>query len=126
MTSVSACIVVKLLRELQPAATNVAVLVNPSAPPITEQFMRTLQAAAPALGMELHVMQLSTDRDLDGAHKAAARQSLSGIPCTTALELTSNNGATSGAAFVALAPAMTAVLAIPDLQQAKALLDKLD
>jgi len=31
-------------------------------------------------------MQVSTDRDLDGAHKAAARQSLSGIPCTTALE----------------------------------------
>ena len=71
---------------MQPAATNIAVLVNPSAPPITEQFMRALQAAAPALGMELHVMQVSTDCDLDGAHKAAARQSLSGIPCTTALE----------------------------------------
>jgi putative tryptophan/tyrosine transport system substrate-binding protein len=55
----------ELLRELLPSATNVAVLVNPSAPAITEQFMGVLQAAAPALGMQLHVMQVSTDRDLD-------------------------------------------------------------
>jgi putative ABC transport system substrate-binding protein len=50
---------------LLPAATNIAVLVNPSSPAITEQFMHALQAAAPPLGMLLHVMQASTDRDLD-------------------------------------------------------------
>jgi putative tryptophan/tyrosine transport system substrate-binding protein len=55
----------ELLRELLPTASNIAVLVNPSAPAITEQFMRALQAAAPALGMQLHVMQASTDHDLD-------------------------------------------------------------
>ncbi len=55
----------ELLREMLPAATNIAVLVNPSAPAVTEQFMRNLQAAAPALGMQLHVVQASTDRDLD-------------------------------------------------------------
>jgi putative ABC transport system substrate-binding protein len=55
----------ELLRELLPAATIIAVLVNPSAPTITEQFMRDLQAAAPALGMQLHVLHASTDRDLD-------------------------------------------------------------
>jgi len=55
----------ELLREFLPAATNIAVLVNPSAPAVTEQFMRNLQAAAPALGMQLHVVQASTDRDLD-------------------------------------------------------------
>jgi putative ABC transport system substrate-binding protein len=55
----------ELLRELLPAATNIAVLVNPSAPALTEQFMGNLQAAAPALGMQLHVVQASTDRDLD-------------------------------------------------------------
>jgi putative ABC transport system substrate-binding protein len=55
----------ELLRELLPAATIIAVLVNPSAPAVTEQFMRGLQAAAPALGMELHVLHASTDRDLD-------------------------------------------------------------
>ena len=55
----------ELLRELLPAATNIAVLVNPSAPAITEQFMRALQAAAPALGMQLHVLHASTDSELD-------------------------------------------------------------
>ena len=55
----------ELLRELLPAATNITVLVNPSAPAITEQFMGDLQAAAPALGMQLHVLHASTDRDLD-------------------------------------------------------------
>ena len=60
----------ELLRELLPAATIIAVLVNPSAPAITEQFMRTVQAAAPALGMQLHVLQASTDHDLDTAFVA--------------------------------------------------------
>jgi putative ABC transport system substrate-binding protein len=55
----------ELLRELLPAATIIAILVNPSAPAITAQFMRALQAAAPALGMQLHVLHASTDRDLD-------------------------------------------------------------
>jgi putative ABC transport system substrate-binding protein len=55
----------ELLRELLPAATNIAVLVNPSAPAITEQFIRDLQAAAAPLGMQLNVLQASTDRDLD-------------------------------------------------------------
>src|SRR5947199_1292051 len=60
----------ELLRELLPAATNIAVLVNPSAPALTEQFMRDLQGAAPALGMQLHVVQASSDRDLDTAFAA--------------------------------------------------------
>jgi putative tryptophan/tyrosine transport system substrate-binding protein len=53
----------ELLRELLPSATIIAVLVNPSAPTITEQFMRVLQSAAHTLGMHLHVMQARTDRD---------------------------------------------------------------
>src|SRR6266852_3830502 len=55
----------ELLRELMPKATIIAVLVNPSAPAITEQFMGDLQAAAPALGMQLHVLHASTERDFD-------------------------------------------------------------
>jgi ABC-type uncharacterized transport system substrate-binding protein len=55
----------ELLRELLPAATMIAVLVNPSAPTLTEQFLGALRAAAPALGMQLHVLHASTDRDLD-------------------------------------------------------------
>jgi ABC-type uncharacterized transport system substrate-binding protein len=55
----------ELLRELMPAATTIAVLVDPSSPAVTEQFLRDLQAAAPALGMQLHVLQASTERDFD-------------------------------------------------------------
>ena len=66
----------QLLRELLPAATNVAVLVNPSALAITEQFMGNLQAAAPALGMQLHVVQVSTDHDLDTVFAALRADAL--------------------------------------------------
>jgi putative tryptophan/tyrosine transport system substrate-binding protein len=66
----------ELLRELLPAATTIAVLVNPSAPAVTEQFLRSLQAAAPALGMQLHVMHASTDRDLDTVFAALRADAL--------------------------------------------------
>jgi putative ABC transport system substrate-binding protein len=55
----------ELLRELMPKATIIAVLVNPTSRVLTEQFLRALQAAAPALGMRLHVLHASTERDLD-------------------------------------------------------------
>jgi len=66
----------ELLRELMPAATNIAVLVNPSAPAVTEQFIGALQAAAPALGMQLHVLQASTDHDLDTVFAALRADAL--------------------------------------------------
>jgi len=66
----------ELLRELLPAATNIAVLVNPSAPALTEQFVGNLQAAAPALGMQLHVVQASTDHDLDTVFAALRADAL--------------------------------------------------
>jgi putative ABC transport system substrate-binding protein len=66
----------QLLRELLPAATIIAVLVNPSAPAVTEQFMRGLQVAAPALGMQLHVLHASTDRDLDTVFAALRADAL--------------------------------------------------
>ena len=60
----------ELVRELLPAAANIAVLVNPNAPAITEQLLRNMQAAASALGMQLHVLRASTDDDLDAAFAA--------------------------------------------------------
>jgi putative tryptophan/tyrosine transport system substrate-binding protein len=66
----------QLLRELLPAATIIAVLVNHSAPAVTEQYLRDLQAAAPALGMQLHVLQASTDHDLDTVFAALRADAL--------------------------------------------------
>jgi putative tryptophan/tyrosine transport system substrate-binding protein len=66
----------ELLRELLPAATNIAVLVDPSAPAITEQFISALGAAAPALGMQLHVLHASSDRELDTVFAALRADAL--------------------------------------------------
>jgi len=54
----------ELLHELLPTATIIAVLVNPTSP-TTEPFLRALRPAARALGLQLHVLNASTDRDFD-------------------------------------------------------------
>jgi putative ABC transport system substrate-binding protein len=53
------------LRELVPTATIIAVLVNPTSPAIAEPFLRDLRAAARTLGLQLHVLQASTERHFD-------------------------------------------------------------
>src|SRR5258708_18138179 len=56
---------VELLHELLPSATLIAVLVNPTNPTIGEPFVRDLEAAARTLGLKLHVLHASTERDFD-------------------------------------------------------------
>src|SRR5262245_17866722 len=55
----------ELLHELLPAATTIAMLVNPTTPSVAEPSSRALQAAARALGLQLHVLHASTERDFD-------------------------------------------------------------
>jgi putative tryptophan/tyrosine transport system substrate-binding protein len=54
----------QLLNELVPAATVMALLVNPSNPNTANQS-RDLQAAARTLGLQLHILHASSDRDFD-------------------------------------------------------------
>jgi putative tryptophan/tyrosine transport system substrate-binding protein len=56
----------QLVHELVPTATIIAVLVNPTNPN-TEGLVRVrdLQAASRTLGLQLHVLQASTERDLN-------------------------------------------------------------
>jgi putative tryptophan/tyrosine transport system substrate-binding protein len=54
----------ELLHELLPSATIIAVLVNPTNANAEAQS-RDLQAAAPALGVQLHVLHASTENDLN-------------------------------------------------------------
>jgi len=54
----------ELLHELVPAVTVMAVLVNPNLP-VAESQARDLQAAAGTLGLVLHFLDASTERDLD-------------------------------------------------------------
>ncbi|MGB9055598.1 MAG: ABC transporter substrate-binding protein [Pseudolabrys sp.] len=54
----------ELLHELVPTASVVALLANPTNPN-TETNTKELQAAARTLGLELHVLNASTERDFD-------------------------------------------------------------
>jgi putative tryptophan/tyrosine transport system substrate-binding protein len=55
----------ELLHEMVPAATVAAVLVNPTSPDLAETAARDVQSAARTLGLELHVLHASTERDFD-------------------------------------------------------------
>jgi putative ABC transport system substrate-binding protein len=54
----------ELLHEAVPAATAIALLVNPASP-AAESTTRDVQAAARALGLQLHVLRASAERDFD-------------------------------------------------------------
>jgi putative tryptophan/tyrosine transport system substrate-binding protein len=56
----------ELLHELIPTATIVGMLVNPANPPIAEANASAVLSAARSLGLELHVLKASTERDFDG------------------------------------------------------------
>ena len=54
----------QLIREFVPAATSVALLVNPANPAIAEVEHRQIASAARALGLELHVLKASNEREI--------------------------------------------------------------
>jgi ABC-type uncharacterized transport system substrate-binding protein len=56
----------ELLHEAVPAASVVALLINPTNPN-SERQSRNLKAAAHSLGLQLHVLHASTERDFDTA-----------------------------------------------------------
>src|SRR5450759_1932421 len=55
----------ELLRELMPTATIIALLVNPTSPFIAKNISSELQSAAHTLGLQLHILNASTERDFD-------------------------------------------------------------
>jgi len=56
---------VELLHEVVPGISSVALLVNPTSPVLTKISIGDAQAAARSLGLELHVVNASTEPDLD-------------------------------------------------------------
>src|SRR5262245_26557235 len=55
----------ELLHELVPTATVVGLLVNPTNPNLAKPTTKNLHAAARTLGLQLHVLHASTERDFD-------------------------------------------------------------
>jgi putative ABC transport system substrate-binding protein len=64
----------ELLRELVPTARRVAVLVNPASATVTETTLREVQLAARAMGLEVQILNASTNREIDTAFEMLARQ----------------------------------------------------
>jgi putative ABC transport system substrate-binding protein len=62
----------ELLHELVPMTKVIALLVNPTNPTIDERT-KEVNAAARALGLQLHVLHASTERDFDTVFKTVAR-----------------------------------------------------
>src|SRR5438876_75775 len=62
-----------LLRELVPAATRVAVLVNPTNPG-TETILADLESAGRAMGLQIQVHNAGTSREIDAAFATFVRE----------------------------------------------------
>jgi ABC-type uncharacterized transport system substrate-binding protein len=69
----------ELLRELVPAATRVAVLVNPADAAGAETMVRDVAPAARALGLQIQVFNASTSREIDAAFEAFGRERLDAL-----------------------------------------------
>jgi putative tryptophan/tyrosine transport system substrate-binding protein len=63
----------ELLHELVPAATRVAVLVNPADATNTETILRDVEPAARALGWQIQVLNASSSREIDAAFATFVR-----------------------------------------------------
>jgi putative ABC transport system substrate-binding protein len=74
----------ELLRELIPAATSMAVLVNPANATVAAIELRDMQAAARTLGVQLHVLHASTERDFDEVLATLAQRRAGGLVISNA------------------------------------------
>ena len=64
----------ELLRDLVPAATRVAVLVNPAEATIAEATLRDVEAAARGMGLQIQVVNVSTSREINAAFATLAQE----------------------------------------------------
>ena len=60
----------ELLHELVPTAQVIALLVNPTNPALAERNTKEVQAAARTLGLELYVLNASSEPDFDGVSQS--------------------------------------------------------
>jgi putative tryptophan/tyrosine transport system substrate-binding protein len=63
-----------LLRELLLTAARVGVLVNPANPPTAQSTVRDVQTAADDIGLQVHILNASTIREIDAAYTSLVRQ----------------------------------------------------
>jgi putative tryptophan/tyrosine transport system substrate-binding protein len=64
----------RLLHDLLPKAVRIAVLVNPANPSTAEPTLREVQESAPAVGLQIRIVNASTIDEIDAAVAALARE----------------------------------------------------
>jgi putative tryptophan/tyrosine transport system substrate-binding protein len=64
----------RLLHDLVPKAVRIAVLINPANPSNAESTLQDLQQAAPAMGLQIYVLNASTIGEIDAAFAVLARE----------------------------------------------------
>src|SRR5262249_29932919 len=64
----------RLLQDFVPKAVRVAVLVNPTIAATAEAQLREVQEAAPAIGLQIQILNASTIGEIDAAFAALARE----------------------------------------------------
>jgi putative tryptophan/tyrosine transport system substrate-binding protein len=64
----------ELLREMLPRASRIAVLVNPGNTGNTQTTLREVEAAGPALGFQMQIVNAGTSREIDTAFAVFARE----------------------------------------------------
>ena len=69
----------QLLHEMVPNATSLALLINPTSPNLAKAQSSDLQTAARGLGLQLHVLQASTERDFDSAFASVTSLQAGGL-----------------------------------------------
>ena len=63
-----------LLHDLVPKSVRIAVLVNPANAPIAETTLRDIPEAARALGLQTHILNASTSREIEAAFATLGRE----------------------------------------------------
>jgi putative tryptophan/tyrosine transport system substrate-binding protein len=81
----------ELLHELVPTARVMAMLVNPSDPALTGAESKAALAAAGTLGLELHVLNASTERDFDTVFADLSRSRAGGLVVAASSFFTSHS-----------------------------------
>jgi putative ABC transport system substrate-binding protein len=69
----------ELLRELVPTATGMALLINPTNPVLMASTTREAQAMARTLGLELHILEASAEREFDAVFAGLAQLRAGGL-----------------------------------------------
>lgn len=69
----------ELLRQMLPSAKSIAVLINPTSHALAKTFLQTLQPAASTLGLQLHILEASTEREIDKGFADLAQLKANGL-----------------------------------------------